>query len=51
VLKRIGSNAYVIELPSDYGISLTFNIEDLVAYKGPATILDDPFIEPPYPHY
>uniref|UniRef100_A0A2N9GB76 RNA-directed DNA polymerase n=1 Tax=Fagus sylvatica TaxID=28930 RepID=A0A2N9GB76_FAGSY len=46
VLKRIGSNAYVIELPSDYGISSTFNIEDLVAYKGPATIPDDPFIEP-----
>ena len=47
VLKRIGSNAYVIELPSDYGISLTFNIEDLVAYKGLTTIPDDPFIEPP----
>jgi hypothetical protein len=49
VLKRIGSNAYVIELPSDYGISSTFNIEDLVAYKGPATIPDDPFTEPPLP--
>jgi hypothetical protein len=46
VLKRIGSNTYVIELLSDYGISSTFNIEDLVAYKGPATIPDDPFIEP-----
>uniref|UniRef100_A0A2N9IC59 Reverse transcriptase n=1 Tax=Fagus sylvatica TaxID=28930 RepID=A0A2N9IC59_FAGSY len=46
VLKRIGSNAYVIELPSDYGISSTFNIEDLVAYKGPTTIPDDPFTEP-----
>ena len=46
VLKRIGSNAYVIELPSDYGISSTFNIEDLVAYKGPTTILDDPFTDP-----
>ncbi len=49
VLKRIGSNAYVIELPSDYGISSTFNIEDLVAYKGPTTIPDDPFTEPPLP--
>ena len=46
MLKLIGSNAYVIELPSDYGISSTFNIEDLVAYKGPATIHDDPFTEP-----
>jgi hypothetical protein len=49
VLKRIGSNAYVIELSSDYGISSTFNIEDLVAYKGPTTIPDDPFTEPPLP--
>ena len=49
VLQQIGSNAYVIELPSDYGISSTFNIEDLVAYKGPATILDDPFTELPLP--
>ena len=47
VLKRIGSNAYVIELPSDYSISSRFNIEDLVAHKGLTTIPDDPFIEPP----
>uniref|UniRef100_A0A2N9F448 Chromo domain-containing protein n=1 Tax=Fagus sylvatica TaxID=28930 RepID=A0A2N9F448_FAGSY len=46
VLKRIGSNAYVIELPPDYDINSTFNIEDLIAYKGPATIPDDPFTEP-----
>ena len=47
MLKRIGTNVYVIELLFDYGISSIFNIEDLVAYKGPATILDDPFTEPP----
>jgi hypothetical protein len=46
VLKRIGSNAYVIELPPDYDINSTFNIEDLIAYKGPSTIPDDPFTEP-----
>ena len=46
VLKWIGSNAYVIELSSDSGISSTFNIEDLVAYKGLATIPNNPFIEP-----
>ena len=51
VLKQIGSNAYVIELPSNYGISSTFNIKDLVAYKGPTTILDDPFTEPPCSHH
>ena len=49
VLKRIGSNAYNIELPSDYGISSTFKIKDLVAYKGPTTVPDDPFTEPPLP--
>ena len=45
VLKRIGLNAYVIDLPHDYGISLSFNIEDLVAYKSPTAILDTPFDE------
>ena len=47
MLKRIDSNAYVIELLPNYGKSSTLNKEDLVAYKGPATIPDDPFIEPP----
>ncbi|GFS36270.1 hypothetical protein Acr_00g0045010 [Actinidia rufa] len=46
VLKRIGPNAYVIDLPSDSGISSTFNIEDLVAFKGHFDIPIDPFFEP-----
>jgi len=35
ILKKINPNAYVIDLPSNFGISLTFNISNLIAYKGP----------------
>ena len=41
----MGPNAYVIDLPYDYGISSSFNIEGLVAYKSPTTIPDTPFDE------
>ncbi|KAG6756672.1 hypothetical protein POTOM_040112 [Populus tomentosa] len=37
VIKKLGSNAYVIDLPSDFGISPIFNIEDITAFKGDAT--------------
>ena len=46
VLKRMGLNAYVIDLPYDYGISSSFNIENLVAYKSLTAIPDTPFDEP-----
>jgi len=35
ILKKIKSNAYVVDLPPDFSISLSFNIEDLIAYKRP----------------
>ena len=41
----MGPNAYVINLPYDYGISSSFNIEDLVAYESPTAIPDTPFDE------
>ncbi|KAG6647459.1 hypothetical protein CIPAW_07G080200 [Carya illinoinensis] len=34
ILKRVGPNAYVIDLPSHFGCHSIFNVEDLVAYKG-----------------
>ncbi|CAB4263778.1 unnamed protein product [Prunus armeniaca] len=36
VLKRLGSNAYMLQLPPEMGIIPIFNIEDLVPYKEPA---------------
>ena len=43
IIKRIGSNAYVVDLPSSYGISSTFNISDLKEYKEPVPIPDELF--------
>lgn len=43
VLQRVGTNAYVLDLPHDFGISSTFNIEDLVAYHKPLPIPNNPF--------
>ena len=42
----MGPNAYVIDIPHDYGISSSLNIEDLVAYKSPTVILNTPFDKP-----
>ena len=43
VIKKIGPNAYVLELPSDFGISSTFNISDLREYIEPSLIPSKPF--------
>jgi len=43
VLQRVGPNAYVLDLPHDFGISSIFNIEDLVAYHKSLPIPNDPF--------
>uniref|UniRef100_A0A2N9E2R4 Integrase catalytic domain-containing protein n=1 Tax=Fagus sylvatica TaxID=28930 RepID=A0A2N9E2R4_FAGSY len=46
ILKRVGPNAYLLDLPPDYGISFTFKIEDLISFKGTAVIPNTPFDEP-----
>lgn len=50
ILKKLGSNVYAIDIPSNYGISSTFNVVDLLSFKGPTIIhlfpydpFDDPF--------
>ena len=50
IIKKIESNAYVVDLPSDFRISSTFNITALVAYKKkPTRIPSEPFeIEPTF---
>ena len=42
-IKRVGPNAYMLELSSDLGISTTFNISDIVKYRKPAAIPSKPF--------
>ena len=36
VLRRFGTNAYELELPKEFGVNPTFNVSDLVPYRGPA---------------
>lgn len=40
-MKKIGSNAYVIDLPFDLGISSVVNVEDLFPFQGPTASLDN----------
>ena len=43
VVKKVGPNAYVLELPPELGISSTFNVSDLVEYREPAMIPSEAF--------
>jgi len=45
ILKKINSNVYATDLPSDFRISSRFNISDLVAYKGLPFNPDNPLID------
>jgi len=47
ILKKINSNAYVVDLLPDFGINCTFNVEDLVSYRATFNSLSDPFVDEP----
>jgi len=34
IIKKLGSNAYMLDLPDDLGITHIFNVEDLTLYRG-----------------
>ena len=46
VLKKLESNVYAIDIPSNYGIISIFNIANLLSFKGPIVTPHDPFDEP-----
>ena len=43
IIKKIGPNAYVLELPPDLGISSTFNVCDLTEFREPEAIPSEAF--------
>jgi len=43
ILKRINLNAYMVGLSLDFSISCTFNVDDLVSYRGLLIPPSDPF--------
>ena len=47
MFKRINSNAYVVDLPPDFDISYTFNVENLIPYKGTFDTPSNPFMNEP----
>ena len=43
IIKKIGPNAYIVDLPSNFEISSTFNIIYLITYKELTQIPSEPF--------
>lgn len=47
ILKQIGFNAYMIDLPHDWGFISSFSISNMAAYLDPHVISNDPFTPNP----
>jgi len=45
ILKRINDNAYKVDLPSEYGVSVTFNVKDLTLFDVCNDLKLNPFEE------
>ena len=43
IIRKLGSNAYLLDLPNDMDISPVFNIEDLLPYQGTFELSTLPF--------
>jgi len=45
----VNDNAYVINFPKNFDISSTFNVENLIDYKGPYFNPTNPLVNEPSP--